>query len=113
MFTAEIATALRRRGHDVSAVVERSDLRRQADEAILATASIEARAIVSNNIRHHVPLFTLALVEGRNHPGLLLTSDHSLPRTKGGTGAIVRALDRVLRERLSEDALTNQLLWLP
>lgn len=112
MFTADIATALRGRGRDVAAVVERSDLRRQPDEAVLAMARTEARAIVTNNVRHHVPLFTLALVDGRDHPGLLLTSDRSLPRTKPGTGALVRALDRVLRAHPAENALENQLLWL-
>jgi hypothetical protein len=112
MFTGDIATALRRRGHDVSAVVERSDLRRQTDEAILAAAGVETRVIVTNNVRHHVPLFTVALLEGRDHPGLLLTSDRSLPRTKRGTGGLVRALDRFLRDHPEGDALRNALRWL-
>ncbi len=113
MFTADIATALRRRGHDAVAVVERPDLRRLPDEAILATARTENRAIVTNDARHHVPLFTRALVRSEGHPGLLLTSDRSMPRTKAGTGALVRALERILRNHTGEDALENQLLWLP
>jgi hypothetical protein len=113
MFTSNIAVQLRRRAHDVSAVVERPDLRGEPDEAIFAAAVLEGRAVVTNDVVDHVPLFERILADGRDHPGLLLTSDRSLPRGKAGTGALVRALDRVLREHPTDDALRNRLLWLP
>ena len=111
MYPPEIARQLRRRGHDVVAVGERPNDRGQPDVQLTERATGEGRAVVTNNHKHHVPLFTHTLADGRDRPGLLLTSDRSLPRTKAGTGALVRALNRFLREHPTDDALRNRLLW--
>lgn len=113
MYPPEIARQLRRRGHDVAAIGERPADRGKPDAAILALAIAEGRVIVTNDHADHPALFRDLLADRGDHPGLLLTSDRSLPRTRSGIGALVRALNRVVREHPADDALRNRLLWLP
>jgi predicted nuclease of predicted toxin-antitoxin system len=113
MYSQAIAVQLRRKGHDVIAVLDRPDLSGEPDETVFAAATLEGRAIVTNDGEDHVALFAAALADRRDHPGLLLTSDRSLTRREQGFGALVRALDRALRDHPAEDALENQLRWLP
>ena len=113
MYSAAIAAQLRRRNHDVIAVLERADLAGETDDVIFAAATTEGRAIVTKNIRDYIGLSDRALSTGRGHPGLLLASERSLPRGKAEIGAVVLALERVLRDNPAEDSLRNQLLWLP
>ena len=83
MYSAAIAVQLRRRNHDVIAVLERSDLRRQTDESC-PRCRHERRPC--DRDEEHPRLRRarrpLALEHGSGHPGLLLTSDRSLPRRK-------------------------------
>ena len=111
MYPPEIAVQLRRRGHDVVAVVERPKLPSTPDAELFELAASENRTVVTNDAPHFIELFNGALTESREHAGVLLTSDHSLPRTKAGIGAMVRALDHILREHPEKDALANQLRW--
>lgn len=113
MYPPEIARQLRRRGHDVVAACERPDVAGKPDPVVFELMAAEGRAIVTNDLHDYVVLFNSALAEGRDHAGLLLTSDRSLPRTKAGIGAYVRVLGRVLREHSAHDALRNRLIWLP
>jgi predicted nuclease of predicted toxin-antitoxin system len=113
MYPPEIAVQLRRRGHDVVAVGERVDLTGKADGELFELMAAEGRAIVTNDAQDYMLLFNRALVEDKGHSGLVLTSDRSLPRTKAGIGALVRALDRTLRTQPAHDALRNRVLWLP
>lgn len=113
MYPPEIARQLRRRGHDVIAIGEQAGDRGKPDAAVLALAVAEHRTIVTNDRVDHPALFDDMLRDGRAHPGLLLTSDRSLPRTKAGIGGLVRALDRLMQAHPVEDAFTNQLRWLP
>jgi predicted nuclease of predicted toxin-antitoxin system len=112
MFSPDLAMALRRRGHDVVAVVERADLASGSDDTVFAAAILETRAVVTNDVEDFVPLFNRAIDEGRDHHGILLTSDRSLSRAKKRIGALLRALDRFLREHPRDDQLRNTLLWL-
>ena len=111
MYPPEIARGLRDRGHDAVAVAERSADRGKGDIQVLALAIAEGRVLVTNNHKHYVPVFTRMAPDG-DHPGLLLTSDRSLPRRKRGIGGLVRMLDRFLGEHPSDDALRNALRWL-
>lgn len=114
MWPAALAEQLRRRGHDVVAVLEREDLVHAQDEAVFEAARREGRAVFTENVGDYVPLASDRLARGKDHSGLLLTSNNSYPRGHPRTlGRAVRALDRYLAERSDSDALRNRIDWLP
>lgn len=99
MWSPVIAQQLRQRGFDVVAVVERLDLRTQADEVIFATAQAEERAIVTENVPDFRRITTEAFQHGIVHRGLILSSNRRFPR--GGprlTGKFINALLELLDE---------------
>jgi predicted nuclease of predicted toxin-antitoxin system len=109
----EIARRLRSRGHDVEAVAERPELVSLADHELFARMAAERRAIVTNNVADYVPLLNARLVAGDDSYGLLLTDDRSMPRSRNTIGLFVRVLAKFLNAHAAEDALLNQLHWLP
>lgn len=114
MWPAVLAEQLRRRGHDVIAVLEREDLVHAQDEAVFEAARREGRAVFTENVGDYVPLASECLGRGEDHSGLLLTSNNSYPRGHPRTlGRAVHALDRHLAERSDGDALRNRVDWLP
>ena len=112
MYTPAIAEGLRDRGHDVTSVHERPDLVAAPDSAIFAAAQAEERAIVTNNVRDFMPLAHEALQTRSSFYGLVLTSDRSLPRSKGTIGTFISRLDQLLSQRDASDALAGQTHWL-
>ena len=97
MWPAAIAEQLRRRGHDVVALTERTELRGAPDEAIIVVALVEGRAIFTENIDDFVPLISVEIQAGRPHPKLILTTDERYPRRDPRTlGRVVSALDVLL-----------------
>jgi hypothetical protein len=108
----EIARELRARGHDVEAVAERPELVSLSDRELFARMAIERRAIVTNNVPDYIKLFTEALIAAREHYGLLLTDDRSMPRSRNTIGLFVRILAEFLDAHPAEDTLRNQLRWL-
>jgi hypothetical protein len=113
MYSDEIAVQLRRQGHDVVAAAERKDLAGSPDETVFGTAALEGRALVTEDVEDHLRLFTRALLASNDHAGLVLVSARSFPRTQRRVGALVGALDHFCREHPADDALRNQLRWLP
>jgi predicted nuclease of predicted toxin-antitoxin system len=114
MWPAVLAEQLRRRGHDVIAVLEREDLLHTEDDAVFEAARRDGRAVFTENVGDYVPLATDSLGRGEDHCGLLLTSNSSFPRGHPRTlGRAVRALDRYMAEHSESDALRNQTDWLP
>ena len=69
------------------------------DEAVLEAATAGERALVTNNVRHFVPIARRWEAEGRTHAGLAFTSDRSLPRSAQGVGALAQALEALVAER--------------
>ncbi len=61
----------------------------------------------------YIRLFNEAIAAGREHYGLLLTDDRSMPRNKKAIGLYVRVLAAVLDANPAEDVLRDQLRWLP
>ena len=112
-FSPEIARQLRSRRHDVQATVERPDLVSLPDHELFARMTVERRAILTNNVPDYVKLFNAALGSGQAHYGLLLSDDRSMPRARNTIGLFVRVLDEFLQAHPAEDALRNQLRWLP
>ena len=100
MLPPAVAEALRGRGHDVSAVAERRELRGRSDRAIFEQALAEERAIVTQNVADFRRLATEARRAGREAPVLLLTSSRAWPRGSAHRiGRLVQVLDALLSER--------------
>ncbi len=112
-YSPKIAEQLRGRGHDVASVAERSDLLASKDPALFAAAQLERRAILTNNVVDFMPLVHQAAAQGDDHHGLVFTNDSSLPRSTGTIGTFVKLLDGLLAAHPADDALRNQVRWLP
>jgi hypothetical protein len=111
MYTHVIAEQLRRRGHDVVSVQEREGLAVVSDDAVLAAARDEGRAVVTENIHDFMDLDARYRRDGKVHFGVILTTDQRFPRhAAGGIGRLVIALDDWLREH-PEEAAANSLVW--
>jgi predicted nuclease of predicted toxin-antitoxin system len=112
MYPPTVAEQLRRRGHNVSAVTERSELRAFDDHQVLAVAQEERRALVTENVVDFVPLADALDQRGERHHGLVLVSPARYPRGRQHTlGQLVRALDSFLQEHPEEEP-TSLRHWL-
>ncbi len=111
-FSPEIARQLRARGHDVIAARELPDLHAQADADLLAWATAEHRAIVTENVADFVELHGRSILRRRPHAGLVFTSPKRFPRTRRAIGRIVRALQTLLADHPGRDALAGDAWWL-
>ncbi len=60
MGAPEIASQLRRRGHDVIAIAEQPKLRGMSDQAMFELAQRKGYAIVTDNVVDFIPLAALA-----------------------------------------------------
>jgi len=104
MYPPAVAEQLRRRGHDASAVTERSELRGCDDQQVFSVAQDERRALVTENVVEFVPLADAVDQRGGRHHGLVLVSPAKYPRgTQHALGQLVRALDCLLQEHPEED----------
>lgn len=113
MLDPEIGVQLRRAGWDVESIqAEHVDLLGADDAAVLAGATSLGRALLTDNVRHFLPLHEAHLAEGKVHAGLLLAHPRSYPRSKRTVGLWVRGVARVLEQHRSESA-DNLCTWLP
>ena len=111
-YPPRIAEQLRERGHDAVAVQEEADLRGMADPELFAEAQRRNRALLTENAADYLALD--AEYRGRHlaHWGLILTSNRTFPRGKTATvGALVTALDELLRKAGSDDPI-SKVVWL-
>lgn len=111
-FSPEVARQLRDRGHDAVAVRELVEVRGLSDRDVLGLATLERRAIVTENVADFVELHRSAVVASASHFGIVFTSPRQFPRTRRAIGRIVRALDSLLVAHPSADALRDQTWWL-
>jgi hypothetical protein len=111
-YSPRIAAELRKHGHDVVSAKERNDLRGLGDRELWKVASVEGRALVTENVADFMPLVREVWAEGADHLGVVFTSPRSLPRGAGTIGRYVKRLDAFLRDRPADDALANQVWWL-
>lgn len=107
LYSSEIASRLRDKGHDVVAVAEEDNLIGLSDRDLIEVAVRDGRVVMTNNVADFIPLAT-----AMEHYGLLFTSDHSLPRSRDTIGLFVRTLDTFMNQRKKEDALRGQWMWL-
>ena len=92
MFDPEIARQLRKRGHDVGAIAELSELRSLSDREVLLWATTSDRVLVSENVQDFLPLHLEMAAASIGHAGLVLTTHRKYPRTRRGIGGLVKAL---------------------
>jgi predicted nuclease of predicted toxin-antitoxin system len=111
-YANEIAVELRAAGQDAVTVSERQ-LKGIDDERLLEFALTESRALLTNNARDFVPIVMRWATSGRDHCGLLLTSDSSMPRHKGTVGLFIRTLRAIMEANPAPRALANEVRWLP
>src|SRR5438046_2444261 len=110
MWSPNLAAQLRLRGHDVVAVVQRSDLRGKSDAQVFATAQVEERVIVTENVSDFHQLAQQVVQHGRSHAGLIYTSNRRFPRhDRRVMGRLVTTLANLLS---AGESLTNQERWL-
>jgi predicted nuclease of predicted toxin-antitoxin system len=110
-YANEIAAQLRADGHEAITVSERN-LKGMDDEPLLALASSEERALLTNNARDFLPIVARWATSGQDHCGLLLTSDSSMPRGKDNIGLYVGTLSGLMQANPGARALENQVRWL-
>lgn len=105
---AAIAEQLRILGHDAVAAVE-PGWHREPDEALLLLCVAEQRALLTNNVGNFMIIVRSWAVRGQQHPGLVFTSDTSLPRTHSTIGRYVELLDALLHEHPKPDDFLDRI----
>lgn len=110
-YSPAIAEELRSRGHDVVAASERG-WEMEDDESLLALCAQEVRALLTNNVGDFTLIARRWVAEGRQHSGLVFTSDASMPRSRRTIGRYVAALDALLQANPEGDALMERVCWL-
>ncbi len=113
MLDPQIAIQLRKRRWDVESVQgDHPELLGLDDEVVLDRATQLGRTLVTDNIRHFLPLHRRYLAEQQRHAGLLLAHPRAYPRSKKTIGIWVRGLDAALKGLAS--STTDKLCeWLP
>lgn len=113
MFAPAIAEQLRRREHDVVAAAEVPAFRHLRDPDLFATAQVEQRAVLTNNVDHFLAIDAEYRAHSRPHYGLILTSDRRFRRAQGGgIGPLVLALDALLSAQPAEPRAESVVHWL-
>lgn len=110
-YSPQIAIGLRDRGYDVVAAVEKG-WESQEDELLLELCEAESRALVTNNVGDFIVIARQWAAQGRQHAGLILTSDASLPRGRDTIGRYIAALDALLAANEADGAFTDRIHWL-
>ena len=95
MFSPRIAEELRRRGHDVVALVVDPELRALSDHAVYAWATEHARRVVTENVKDFRGLVASSSGPGSG-PGVLFTSSRNFPRSRHDLFPLINALDHWL-----------------
>lgn len=111
-YSPAIATELSKQGHDVTSVKGDAALEGLDDEPLLEQADERGRAILTNNVGDFARLAKERLSRGETHPGLIYTSDSSMPRARNTIGLYVKALGKLMEAHPGDDALRGREEWL-
>lgn len=106
-----IAVNLRKRGHDVQAVVEMG-WEAEDDDSLLSLCTEDDRALLTNNVADFAVIARRWLEEGRSHAGLVFTSDSGRPRSRHTIGDYVDALDELLGQHPGMESFVDRTHWL-
>ncbi len=102
-----VVVGLRQRGHDVIAASGDAALEALDDAQLLRLAAQQRRVLVTFNIADFVEAARTFAYAREGHAGIILIHSRSHRRTD--IGAIVKALDSLLRSR---SGFTNSVLYL-
>lgn len=111
-YSPAIADQLRKRGHDVVAAADHSELKSREDGELLSWAIAQRRAVVTENAADFVALHEQYVTRGDHHYGIVLTNARRFPRKRTETGRLVRALHDLLEQSPRDDSLRADLRWL-
>ena len=109
-YPVRLAAALRRRGHDVVALLELTGAPGDADEDVFVRACAMGRRVVTENIVDFRPLLSRAIEAGVSTAGLLLVVACHVPRTRDREASLVASLDSWLQTAAERPALVEE--WL-
>lgn len=98
-----LAHVLRERNYDAVHTNE-VGLKTTSDDLILAYATSEQRAVLTNNHRDFVPLAIAYFQRGQRHSGILLTAQLR-------QGELIRQIDSMFQSLTAEE-LENTIRWL-
>ena len=87
------AERLRDEGHDVVAAADDQTLRDAADEELLSLASIDNRALVTENVKDFDRLVRQRAESGTHHAGVIFTSPRRFHRGCDHRGAFWSTID--------------------
>ena len=110
MYPPGLADALRARGHDADAVASRSELLGRTDAALLAAATGERRALVTENVGDFVDLARILGERRQRHAGIILVNARRFPRSADRRGPLIVAID--VLGRAWPNGLADQVVWL-
>jgi len=110
-YSPAIARELRNRGFDAIAISERG-WQVLSDAALLAVCADESRVLLTKNVPDFVALARDWQGQGRQHSGMIFTSDATMPRNAAWISAYVTALVEVWVTQHDVDALPDQVTWL-
>lgn len=98
MYPYVIAEQLRRLGYSVDAITQRAELRMLADTDVFATAQLEQRTLLTENIADFSLTADSYDRRGEGHYGFVLVDPNKYPRGNPHTiGRMVTKLDELLR----------------
>lgn len=110
MWSPQAAVQLRERGHNVVAVLERTDLQGMNDILLFDVAQEEQRTLVTENVGDFRIVAMTAIEQGHHHHGLIFTTNSRFPRRDDRTiGRLVIALHEILTSNL--DCMDRE-IWL-
>ena len=112
MLDPEIAVQLRGRGWDAESIqVDQQQLVGSDDAVVLEEAATLGRTLVTDNVRHFLPLHDAYLSAQKSHAGLLLAHPRAYPRSKKTIGLWVRGIEEAAR-RIDARSMQNSCEWL-
>lgn len=82
----------------------------RSDAALLALATSERRALVTENARDVVALAAVVAERGRSHAGIVLVNARRFPRRADAASAFAAAFDRLGAEQ--PDGIAGVMVWL-
>ncbi len=94
MYPPALAEALRRRGVEVSSVVELG-LAGRSDDDVFAAARAGGYAVLTENVADFVRVASQHLTTGGHHPGLLIALSTRFSRRRSGVDTIATAVSLV------------------
>lgn len=106
-----IAQELRDRGHDVVAAVE-VGWEAEDDEPLLDLCTDDRRVLLTNNVADFAVIARRWQTEGRQHRGLVFTSDASLPRGRDLIGRYVDEIASLMQGNPGDEGFIDRVHWL-